>query len=134
MKKLAILSAVAALAAFGWADVADAADFGETNPTCTQVVGATGLSDNSFNVTYGDLGQFETAVMLACMDPEKGRAKTTSFIDDDFAENVPLTDFNGWRSLRDGDVCVITAKGLHEEGPNNSTVDSADCNTPLDDS
>ena len=128
MKKLTILTAVAALAAFGWASGATAFDCdAPATPSCTYVDADDGILDDTFTVSYSGVpGCVENAVAVSivCTDPAKPRSKSGSTRLDagGGAGDVFTVDelnFNGPRGMKTNDVCVAFFKGLHEPGINN---------------
>ena len=142
MKKLVMLSAVAALAAFGWADVANAGQIGDPNPTCFVDQNGPGFDADAVAVAWNDLAATDAyGVSAVCMDPETGRAKSTKVEVEDNPGNCPaatcfatilLPEFNGFSSMRAGDVRAVTVKALHFPGPNKDhVVGKAMCDSEL---
>jgi hypothetical protein len=135
MKKLANLSAVAVLAAFGWVGVAYADDFGDPLPDCSVTDAASGFASDFLDVSWSDVGAAAYSVAVVCMDPNTGRSKSAKIeVGDVTAASVYLTEFNGWRSLKEDDVCMVAVKGLHtDKTPNNSVIGKTDCDGMLAD-
>lgn len=141
MKKLATLMAVAALAAFGWASGAKADPLAGEVTSCVVEDHGAGLAVDHIHVEWLRLDDPPDVdaygVSAWCMDPETGRAKHTKVEVDNSLEDfgvvgapcdllalprctttILLTDFNGFNSMRDGDLCMVTVKALHFPGPN----------------
>ena len=140
MKKLAILSAVAALAAFGWANVANAFDFdapSEVAPFNSSCM----IDGDEVDFWWEDVGADDDtyALGLACGDPFKGRMHATKVevVADcdgtDCHASVLLEEINGSASLKTDDVCIGSVKGLHTDGTrNNADKWKEDCIGDLD--
>ena len=122
MRKLAILSAVAAFAAFGWASDADAEDdpiVGPLNAACNFQANPSGTVDDVYRVSWSDLSGQDAdryGVTLQCGDSGRHRATAGT---DGTQVDIPVPDMNGWRSLDDGEACIAWVKALYEQGEHN---------------
>ena len=130
MNKLVNLLVVAVLAAFGWVNVVYAHDFGDPLPSCGVADNLPGFHADVILVFWSDVGADAYSVALVCMDPNTGRSKSAIYETGGPGVGVivGLSQFNGWQSFKEGDVCMVAVKGLHTDGtPNNSVVGKADC-------
>ena len=56
MKKLAILTAVAALAAFGWVNAASAGGIVQSGAACSRVLNLAGVEDDTYLLSWTNQG------------------------------------------------------------------------------
>ena len=139
MKKLVILSAVAALAAFGWASGADAKHLlAPSGVECTMSNGGPGLLADDVDCDWDDLaGETAYAITVLCgLDPELPNAKSASMIN--VADNTDATfliaSFNGAPSITSAAGCICLVKALIlPNHPNKHPVGMAVCTGALTD-
>ena len=119
MKKLVILSAVAALVAFGWTSGADAKNL--LAPTfggfiCTMANDGPGVLADEVNVQWDDLaGNQVYGVKVMCgWDPTERNSKSASTITglNATGATLPVASFNGAPSITSDADCVASVKGL----------------------
>ena len=115
MKKVTILTAVAMLAAFGWASTAGA---GGLFAVCSLSINDPGTADDVYTVAPNERGQDRTAATIMCGDMGKHNAGGMSVGAGDVL--IPVSRINGRRSLRTGDPCIFWAKALNAPGTPNS--------------
>ena len=122
MKKLAILSTVAALAAFGWANDADATPLSEDGEvTCERTdEKGPGFLDDVYTVFWdGTDGADFYTVMFKCSGGPGGRQQSTDVDQPDTDVDFTAGAFNGPGGVKDrvGVRCLGQAKGRPRHTP-----------------
>ena len=110
MKKLVILSAVAALAAFGWVNAPRAGALVAAGTSC-DLINMAGLAADVYTLDTGDVGQeFSTFTFIVVRANGNVRSERI----DNIVPGVPfpfaLTNVHGFGSLAVGDAVMLTAK------------------------
>ncbi len=136
MKNLTTLIAVAALATFSWANVAEANDIDAPEAVCV-ILGDFVL----FVVEDLFVGEEDRAISarLACGDPLKGRMHAVKkvILEEDCEAppeacffGIDIDEIKGSSSLKEGDICMGSVKYLHDGGPNKNGLTHIQCINP----
>ena len=128
MKKLTILTAVAALAAFGWASDVDAGFFTEDGTvSCTRTANGGDFLDDEYTIFWeGTDGADSYAVTFECSDAGKpSRAQKVTVPDSCVSsfcqsELFFVDEFNGVNGIKAGWVCHGWVKPLADDHKNSS--------------
>ena len=115
-----VLSAVAALAAFGLANVANANDIVAPTITCEEVRPVGGRDPDFVHIVWSDIGAGAYIVRIVCLYPdERPRAASWKERREFYCDGAGckfdflLTEDDGFLSLRWGGACDVSVKGLH---------------------
>ena len=128
MKKLTILTAVAALAAFGWAGDVDAGPLSEDGDvTCVRsALNSSGFLDDEYTVTWGGgEGADFYAVTFECSSGRGGRSQDAEIDDPTITVDFTVGEFNGANGVKAGWVCHAWGKPLADDHKNSSNPNSA---------
>ena len=122
MKTLVIMTAVAALAAFGWADVAGSHSISDKNEvSCNRTLNPEGILNDEYTIMWKDVDAAFYKVTLTCIDYDgNSRGQRVDVVDDDASTTkvFVIKDMQLPESIEEGWVCQAWVRPFVDDHAN----------------